>query len=89
MLKALQEMKIGSEPDESADYWEERKSIDQHINALKKIKQKLDQLQKVYSKKKVEFESFQAGSKKIVEIRDLENYARDLKQASIDLNIQL
>ena len=41
----------------------------------------------MYSKKKVEFESFQAGSKKIVEIRDLENYARDLKQASIDLNI--
>ena len=33
MLKTLQEMKIGSEPDESADYWEERKTIDQHINA--------------------------------------------------------
>ena len=71
------------------DMYREQESIDQHINALKKIKQKLDQLQKVYSKKKVEFESFQAGSKKIVEIRDLENYARDLKQASIDLNIQL
>ena len=31
-------MKIGSEPDESADYWEERKTIDRHINALKKAK---------------------------------------------------
>ena len=42
MLKTLQEMKIGSEPDESADYWEERKTIDQHINAIKKVKQRLD-----------------------------------------------
>jgi len=28
MLKTLSEMKIGSEPDESADYWEERKTIE-------------------------------------------------------------
>ena len=56
MLKALQEMKTGAEPDESADYWEERRTIDQHITALKKIKSKLEQLQKVYSKKKVDFE---------------------------------
>lgn len=28
MLKTLAEMKIGSEPDESADYWEERKTIE-------------------------------------------------------------
>jgi hypothetical protein len=38
MLKTLAEMKIGAEPDESADYWEERKTIEQHINALKKVK---------------------------------------------------
>ena len=49
-------MKTGAEPDESADYWEERRTIDQHITALKKIKSKLEQLQKVYSKKKVDFE---------------------------------
>ena len=42
LLKTLGEMKIGSEPDESADYWEERKTIDQQIAALKKVKQKLD-----------------------------------------------
>lgn len=28
MVKTLSEMKIGSEPDESADYWEERKTIE-------------------------------------------------------------
>jgi len=42
MLKTLAEMKAGSEPDESADYWEERKTIDQQITALKRIKGKLD-----------------------------------------------
>ena len=42
MLKTLNEMKIGSEPDESADYWEERKTIDQQITALKKVKGKMD-----------------------------------------------
>ena len=42
MLKGLAEMKIGSEPDESADYWEERQTIDQHIAALKKVKTKLE-----------------------------------------------
>jgi hypothetical protein len=31
-------MKIGAEPDESADYWEERKTIEKHINLLKKCK---------------------------------------------------
>lgn len=31
-------MKIGAEPDESADYWEERKTIDQHMAALKKVR---------------------------------------------------
>lgn len=42
MLKTLAEMKIGAEPDESADYWEERKTIEQHITALKRVKQKID-----------------------------------------------
>lgn len=42
MMKTLSEMKIGSEPDESADYWEERKTVEQQINVLKKVKTKLD-----------------------------------------------
>lgn len=52
MLKTLQEMKIGSEPDESADYWEERKTIAQQIQDLTKVKSKLEQLGKTYNKKK-------------------------------------
>ena len=78
-------MKIGAEPDESADYWEERKTIEKHINLLKKCKQRLDQLQKIFHKKKAEFDQLQAGNKKLFEIKDLENYAKDLKSASIDL----
>jgi len=27
-------MKIGSEPDDTADYWEERKNIERHIKAI-------------------------------------------------------
>lgn len=27
-------MKIGSEPDDSADYWEERKNIERHTKAI-------------------------------------------------------
>ena len=34
MLKTLGEMKLGSTPDESADYWEERKDIDLWIKCL-------------------------------------------------------
>jgi len=33
-LKTLEEMKIGSLPDDSADYWEEKGDIDQWIKAL-------------------------------------------------------
>ena len=44
MLKTLQEMKIGSTPDESADYWEERKKIDQNTSDLQNCRDKFDKL---------------------------------------------
>lgn len=34
MLRTLEEMKNGSEPDESADYWEEKKKIEKWTAAL-------------------------------------------------------
>jgi len=36
LLETLNEMKKGSVPDESADYWEERKDIDRWIDILTK-----------------------------------------------------
>lgn len=41
-------MKLGSEPDKEADYWEERKFIDKEIAAISTIKNNLSQLQKSY-----------------------------------------
>mgnify|MGYP000890016827 CR=1 FL=1 len=41
MLKACHEMKLGSEPDDTADYWEERPLINKSINSLTLIKDKL------------------------------------------------
>ena len=35
MLETLKEMKIGAEPDDSADYWEERNKINTWISELK------------------------------------------------------
>jgi hypothetical protein len=34
LLEVLKEMKIGAEPDDSADYWEERKNIERHIKTI-------------------------------------------------------
>jgi len=49
-------MKNGSEPDESADYWEERRKIDQNTSDLKNCREKLDRLKEDYQKKKVDME---------------------------------
>ena len=34
MMKTLQEMKNGSEPNDTADYWEEKKKIEKHTLGL-------------------------------------------------------
>ena len=64
MLQTLSEMKNGSEPDESADYWEERKKIDQNTGDLKNCRDKLDKLQKVYQKKKADIDGLCAANKR-------------------------
>ena len=48
MMKTLQEMKNGSEPNDTADYWEERKKIDRSTVNLKTEITKFTGLQKVY-----------------------------------------
>lgn len=69
MLQTLQEMKNGSEPDESADYWEEKRKIDQNTSDLKVLREKFDKFEKVYQKKKVE----------IAKLCETQNRAQDLK----------
>lgn len=38
MVQTLEEEKRGAEPDDTADYWEERKKIDQNMSDIKKLK---------------------------------------------------
>lgn len=44
-------MKNGSEPDESADYWEERKRIDKNTTGLLSCREKFRQFEVDYKKK--------------------------------------
>jgi len=46
MINACNEMKIGAEPDESADYWEERKKIDEWLTDLKKLQSEVTKLER-------------------------------------------
>lgn len=43
ILLTLQQMKLGSEPDRDADYWEEKKFIDKEIAAISNNKNYLVQ----------------------------------------------
>jgi SMC interacting uncharacterized protein involved in chromosome segregation len=63
MINACNEMKIGSEPDESADYWEEKKKIDEWLSDLKKLQQDIAKLERFLDSKKSEIDSLMAQSK--------------------------
>ena len=51
MLKACHEMKLGSEPDDSADYWEERPLINRSINSLTLLNDKIPKFEQIYKDK--------------------------------------
>ena len=40
MMKTLQEMKNGSEPNDTADYWEEKKKIERNNSSLQVLLKK-------------------------------------------------
>lgn len=89
MLNTLREMDIGAGPDKTADYWEEREQIKKHIEALTRIRASLEQLGKVYVKKKAEFDEMQARLRKNQDNDGLKKLAADLKAASIALQEHL
>ena len=89
MLNTLREMEIGAGPDKTADYWEEREQIKKHIEALTRIRASLEQLGKVYVKKKAEFDEMQARLRKNQDNDGLKKLAADLKAASIALQEHL
>ena len=63
-LKTCEEMKTGSLPDESADYWEERKNIDKWIASLKQAQKDLDKIEAVFKDKEQQLKDFTAAAKK-------------------------
>ena len=69
--KTLKEMKIGSGPDDNADYWEEKEKIDRFISDLKKVRGKWEIVQKFYQKKNKDIETAEGTAKKIKDVNKL------------------
>lgn len=55
MLVSLEVMKSSSQPDESADYWEDRHKIEVNCEKLNKIKDKFDAVLNQIMEKKTRF----------------------------------
>ena len=80
MRKTLDEMKLGSTPDETADYWEERKDIDKWLRNLEDSKQKLEKIQEEYNEKEKKYKELQQAAKKATEIGSLTSVAKETKE---------
>ena len=78
MQETLNEMKNGSEPDENADYWEEKKSIEDHLVDLKRIKVDFDKIVKLFTKKKLEVDALKNGTKRNLDNEGLAKVLNDL-----------
>ena len=89
MLQVLQEEKLGSEPDDTADYWEERKKIDQNLADVKKLKGDFGKLQQAFQKKKGEIEAANARAKGAPDVDALAQVARDLQAIRDDVDDKL
>lgn len=58
-------MKISAGPDESADYWKDRRDIDHSAEAVQDLKKTLDQLTKDYEEINQGVEEEKAKAKKV------------------------
>jgi uncharacterized coiled-coil DUF342 family protein len=89
MVQCLQEMKNGAEPDDTADYWEERKKIDQNMSDVSKLKLDFGKLQQAFQKKKGDIEAAAANARKAADIDALAQVARDLQAIRDDVDEKL
>jgi len=71
MLKTLKEMKNGSTPDDSADYWEERQAIEDNIRNLLKAQSTLQEIEDKLTQKENDVNSSVLKSKKTQDIPTL------------------
>ena len=75
-LATLEEMLNSAQPDESADYFDQREQIEEHINNFKQTNESIQVIKKNYMKQKVEFETLVDLGKKEMDtagIVDLKN----------------
>jgi len=82
LLETLNEMKKGSTPDESADYWEERKDIERWIELLEKQAASLKNIQEIYDNTDKKFKHLSAEAKKSNEIPHITKIRDELKVES-------
>lgn len=88
LLEALYEMKKGSVPDETADYWEEKDDIDKWIAALEKVKEDLKGIQTKFDEKDKKFKQLQGDYKKGGDIATLTGIRDELtKEAEETANV--
>ena len=60
-------MKTGAEPDEDADYWEERKMIEKHIADMEEAQINLEEINSKFENKSAAFDEVQTQIKEITE----------------------
>ena len=71
LIEILTEMQQDSEPDSTADYWDERENINQNLTDLKRIRTKLDKISVTFVRKKQEIDQFPTNLKKVQDIEGL------------------
>lgn len=87
MLHTLEEMTKGAEPDETADYWEEREKIEKQRGELENVQAKLAELEKERAASVTALEGVKKALKKAGgDVAALERTLQDSKQAQADLD---
>ena len=86
MIKTNEEMKIGSSPDDTADYWEERKTIGRHIDELGEHKGKLSGLDKQHAQLDKATSSTLAAIKKNPDVETMRDLVEQLEKQALDVD---
>ena len=77
MLASLEEMRLGSEPDKTADYFEKKQDILFKINSLKEIQKKLHDIDAEFEKKQEDVANLRADTLKTKHVDKLKKIAGD------------
>lgn len=84
-MKTCLEMKAGSTPDESADYWEERKNIEKWIDNLKKATAEVEAVEAVFKDKEAQVREFAQQSKKCPDVKAQDKLCKEMQAAAEEI----